>query len=91
MIVAAVLVFMAIMTAAIIGCFVGLPAMPTEISSIIDFLTAFLVGGVKVMNVFCYPAVVVPCLAFRIALEAAYKVYQLTMWTAKKVPMWGVD
>lgn len=90
MITAAVIVFLGIVTVALFATFVGLPTLPGELGSVLAWATGILAAGFKVLNTFCYAPVVIALWAFSTILFNVKKAYDLFMWGAEKVPMWGV-
>ena len=91
MIVAAVVVFLGIVTAAIMATLVGIPALPPELSTVLGYVLPILRGGYGVLNTFCYAGVIVPLWTFTLVLYNIEKAYKLVMWVLKKIPMFSVS
>lgn len=91
MIVAAVLIFLGIVTVAIFGALGGIPALPSELGTVLNYVFGILSTGFGILNTFCYANVVVALWGFSLVLFNVEKAYKLVMWVLKKIPMFSVS
>lgn len=69
----------------------GLPAIPSDVVTIINEAISLISQGAGVFWNFVHPGPVKALIGLTLAAIGIYEGYKLVMWIVKKIPMFGVS
>lgn len=65
--------------------------VPVAFAEVLATALAYIVDGIRIINVYIDEVYIVGLLGFVIALDAIVMAYRVLMWALRKIPFLGID